>query len=62
MASNTAASNVNRDALVGQLGLKQYKNTTIYTRSGVFVISPSSQNAYSWFDLRQVNLVRTIGQ
>ncbi|WDH95754.1 hypothetical protein PUW24_16260 [Paenibacillus urinalis] len=58
MASNTAASNVNRDVLVGQLGLRQYKNTTIYTKSRVFVISPSSQNSYSWFDLRKVNLDR----
>ena len=58
MASNTAASNVNRDALVGQLGLKQYKNTTIFIRNGVFVLSPSSQNDYSWFDLRKVNLER----
>lgn len=58
MANNTAASNVNKDMLVGILGLKQYKNTTIFTRSRVFVISPSSQNSYYWFDLRKVNLDR----
>lgn len=58
MANNVAASNVNREALVGQLGLRQYKNTTIYTRNGVFVLSPSSQNDYNWFDLRKANLER----
>lgn len=58
MANNTASSNVNRDVLVGQLGLRQYRNTTIYTRNGHFVISPSSQNSYSWFDLRKVNIDR----
>lgn len=58
MASNIVASYVNRDVLVGQLGLKQYKNTTIYTKSGIFVISPSSQNSYNWFDIRKVNIDR----
>jgi hypothetical protein len=58
MANNTAANNVNKDILIGQLGLTQFKNTTIYSRSGLFVISPSSQNSYSWFDLRKVNLDR----
>jgi hypothetical protein len=58
LASNSAASNVNRDVLIGQLGLRQYKNTTIYTRGRVFVLSPSSQNTYSWFDIRKVNLDR----
>lgn len=58
MASNTSASNVNRDVLVGSLGLKQYRNTTIYTKYGIFVISPSSQNSYNWFDVRKVNLDR----
>jgi hypothetical protein len=58
MANNEAAININRDVLVRDLGLKQYRNTTIYTRSNVFVLSPSSQNSYNWFDLRKVNLDR----
>lgn len=58
MANNTSSINVNRDILVGALGLKQFRNTTIYKKNRVFVISPSSQNSYSWFDVRKVNLDR----
>jgi hypothetical protein len=56
MANNSASINVNRDVLVEKLGLRQYKITTVYTKKRVFVISPSSQNWYSWFDVRKVNL------
>ncbi|WP_054941690.1 hypothetical protein [Paenibacillus ihuae] len=58
MADNTSSNNVNKDILVGKLGLEQYRNTNIYKKNGVFVISPSSQNSYGWFDVRKVNLDR----
>ncbi|WP_342553719.1 hypothetical protein [Paenibacillus sp. FSL R7-0652] len=58
MGDNTAATNLNREILIRNLGLQQYKNTSIYTNNRCFVISPSSQNTYGWFDLRQINLDR----
>jgi hypothetical protein len=53
---HTAARNVNRDILINELDLRQVSNTTIYLKGKYFVLSPSVQNSYNWFDLRLVNL------
>jgi hypothetical protein len=53
---HSAARNVNRDILINELGLRQVSNTTIYVKGKYFVLSPSVQNSYNWFDLRLVNL------
>jgi hypothetical protein len=53
---NSAARNVNRDILINELDLRQVSNTTIYLKGKYFVLSPSAQNSYNWFDLRLVNL------
>ena len=53
---HSAARNVNRDILINELDLKQVSNTTIFLKGKYFVLSPSVQNSYNWFDLRLVNL------
>lgn len=56
---HTVASNVNKDILINKLGLKQFSNTTIFKKTGYFVLSPSVQSMESlWFDLRKVNIDR----
>ncbi|MEH7276185.1 hypothetical protein [Neobacillus vireti] len=52
----SAARNVKRDILINELDLKQVSNTTIFLEGKYFVLSPSVQNSYNWFDLRLVNL------
>jgi hypothetical protein len=57
MAGNhSAARNVNKGVLINELDLRQVSNTTIYVKGRYFVLSPSVQNSYNWFDLRLVNL------
>lgn len=53
---HSIARNVNKDFLVHELNLKQVSNTTIFVKGKFFVLSPSVQNTYNWFDLRLVNL------
>jgi hypothetical protein len=54
--NHSAARNVNKDILINELHLRQVSNTTIYVKGRFFVLSPSVQNSYNWFDLRLVNL------
>ncbi|MBH0169177.1 hypothetical protein [Fictibacillus sp. 18YEL24] len=58
MGNVATSSKVNKNVLTVDLKLRQYSNTTIYTKRNLFVLSPSVQNAYSWFDVRKVNLDR----
>lgn len=52
--TNTSKNNV--DVLLKDLGLKQYRNTTIFTKENKFILSPSVANIRNWFDIRKVNL------
>ena len=47
------SSKVNLDFLVKELGLRQERNTTIFLKGNFFVISPSVQNQYNWFDISE---------
>ena len=58
MGSNTMSSSINKNILMEELGLRQYSNTTIFTKGNIFVLSPSVQNSHSWFDLRKINIDR----
>ncbi|MDF2503002.1 hypothetical protein [Clostridium sp.] len=40
--TNTSKNNV--DVLLKDLGLKQYRNTTIFTKENKFILSPSVAN------------------
>lgn len=56
---HSLASNINKDVLLDDLGLKQFSNTTVFRKNGYFVLSPSMQSSESlWFDLRKVNIDR----
>lgn len=55
---HTATSNVNKDFLTADLNLHQYRNTTIFTKGSIFVLSPSISNENNWFDVRLVNIER----
>ena len=50
-----------KDFLINHLHLKQYKNTTVFTKDDIFILSPSisinKQNKY-WFDMREININR----
>ena len=61
VGNNVQSSSINKHILLENLGLRQYSNTTIFTKEDVFVLSPSIQNSHSWFDLRKVNLDRFDG-
>ena len=41
MGSNVSSSNVNKHVLVEVLDLRQFSNTTIFTKGNIFVLSPS---------------------
>jgi hypothetical protein len=58
MGNVATSSKVNKNVLTVDLKLRQYSNTTIYTKGILFVLSPSVQNAHSCFDIRKVNLDR----
>ncbi|GGG60468.1 hypothetical protein GCM10010918_12190 [Paenibacillus radicis (ex Gao et al. 2016)] len=62
MGNNAISMNVNKSVLINDLKLKQFSNTTIFRRDRIFVLSPSSQNEYQWFDIRRANLNRYIAQ
>lgn len=53
---HTKTSNNNIGILKNEIGLKQYRNTTIFTKEGKFILSPSIGNESNWFDIRKVNL------
>ena len=55
---HSITTNYNKDILTLELGLKQFSNTTVFTKHNFFVLSPSVQNSAFWFDLRKVNLDR----
>jgi hypothetical protein len=54
--TNTSKNNI--EVLLEDLGLEQYRNTTIFTKENKFILSPSIGNDTSWFDIRKVNLDR----
>lgn len=57
--NHTLASNVNKNVLINELGLRQISNTTVYKKNVFFILSPSMQSSKSmWFDLKQVNINR----
>lgn len=56
--NHTSTTNHNKDFLLNELKLIQYKNSTIFENSNYFVLSPSVQNKNNWFDIRNVNLVK----
>jgi len=58
MSIRSRSSEVNKSVLKQNLGLMQLSNTTVFTKSQVFVLSPSMQNAHNWFDLRKINIDR----
>jgi hypothetical protein len=59
MAGNhSTTSQFNKNILLHDLNLRQISNTTAYYKNGFFVLSPSIQNSYHWFDIREVNLAR----
>jgi len=53
-----STSNHNKDFLLNELKLIQYRNTTIFENQNYFVLSPSVQNKNNWFDIRNVNLIK----
>ncbi|WP_405411697.1 hypothetical protein [Maribacter sp. Asnod1-A12] len=53
-----STSNHNKDFLLNELKLIQYRNTTIFENRNYFVLSPSVQNKNNWFDIRNVNLIK----
>ena len=55
---HTSSTEINKDKLVNDLGLKQYKNTTIFEKYKIFVLSPSVQSESNWFDVREINIQR----
>lgn len=58
MGNNAVSMNVNKSVLINDLNLRQFSNTTVFRRDKLFVLSPSSQNDYQWFDIRKANLDR----
>ncbi len=59
MAGNhSSTTNHNKVVLIYELSLKQISNTSAFRNDKFFVLSPSVQNQYKWFDLRKVNLSR----
>ena len=57
--NHKSTSNFEKDFLIEELGLRQYRNSTIFTKDTIFVLSPSvslNTKNYYWFDIREVNL------
>tara|TARA_R110002096_G_scaffold172049_1_gene345534 strand:+ start:399 stop:821 length:423 start_codon:yes stop_codon:yes gene_type:complete len=54
--NHNLTTNHNKEFLLNELKLSQYRNSTIFENKEYFVLSPSVQNKNNWFDLRQVNL------
>ena len=51
MSVASAASQVNLDFLINDLGLRQVSNTSVFRKGNIFVISPSVQNKSNTFEL-----------
>lgn len=51
MATASESAKINLDFLVNELGLKQERNTKIFRKGDIFVVSPSVQNKHNWFDI-----------
>ena len=51
MATASESSKINLDFLINELGLKQERNTKIFRKGEIFVVSPSVQNKHNWFDV-----------
>jgi hypothetical protein len=51
MSVASAASQVNLDFLINDLGLRQVSNTSVFRKDAIFVISPSVQNKSNTFEL-----------
>ncbi|WP_075618873.1 hypothetical protein [Paenisporosarcina indica] len=45
------STKVNLDFLVKELGLRQERNTKVFRKGKIFVVSPSVQNDSNWFDI-----------
>ncbi len=58
MTLKANSKTVNKHVLEKDLGLKQLSRSIIFTKGNLFVLSPSAQNDYNWFDLRRPNLER----
>lgn len=54
--NRTSSSNVYKDFLLYDLGLRQLGTSTIFRKGGFFILSPSVQNEAWWFDVRKVYL------
>lgn len=51
-------ANHNKEVLINDLKLIQYKNTSIFENNKLFVLSPSIRNSVNWFDFRDVIINR----
>lgn len=51
MATASESSKINLEFLINELGLKQERNTKIFRKGEIFVVSPSVQNKHNWFDI-----------
>lgn len=58
LADTQKSSNINKELIEYELGLKRLLNTTVFLKGDIFVLSPSVQNDHSWFDLRKINIDR----
>ena len=58
MAAKANSQTINKHVLEKELGLRQLSRSIIFTKGDLFVLSPSAQNEYNWFDLRRPNLER----
>ena len=54
--NHNSTINHNKEVLTKELGLIQYRNSTIFENQIYFILSPSVQNKNNWFDLRKINL------
>ncbi|MBB5180268.1 hypothetical protein HNQ44_001696 [Planomicrobium koreense] len=58
MAAKANSQMINKHVLENDLDLRQLSRSIIFTKGNLFVLSPSAQNEYNWFDLRRPNLER----
>lgn len=58
MVLKANSKTINMHVLEKELGLQQFSRSIIFTKGSLFVLSPSVQNEYNWFDLRRPNLER----
>lgn len=58
--NHTSTTNHNKEFLITDLKLTQYRNSTIFVNREYFILSPSVQNKNKWFDIRKINLDKFI--